>query len=116
MYVVFSGFWYGAVLASCAVSLGAFPYFPFYEIVQEGLLLVLLYTKATDFINLKVFLRTVTVFDQKRKEPKGIRQIDGEGREKGPVIHSGRLVTVAMELQGCGGRHARARTLERLKC
>lgn len=82
MYVVLSGFWCGAVLASCAVSLGAFPYFPLYEIVQEGLLLVLLYTKATDFINLKVFLRTVTVFDQKRKEPKGIRQIDGEGREK----------------------------------
>lgn len=53
-------FWFRVVWLHGAVSLGTFPHFPLYEIVWEGLLLVLFYMKATDFINLKVFIRTVT--------------------------------------------------------
>lgn len=49
-------------------------------------------------MNLKIFYKDSDCFCQK-KEPKGIQQMV---REKGTVIHSGRLGTAAMELQGEG--------------
>lgn len=56
--------------------------------------------KATDFINLEIFIRRVTIFAKKKKrEPKGIQQMVKGGR-KGPEIHSGKLVAVAIDLQG----------------
>lgn len=56
--------------------------------------------KATDFINLEIFIRRVTIFAKKRGgEPKGIQQMV-KGERKGPEIHSGKLVAVAIDLQG----------------
>lgn len=61
--------------------------------------------KATDFINLEIFIRRVTIFAKKKRggEPKGIQQMVKGGR-KGPEIHSGKLVAVAIDLQGEEGQ------------
>lgn len=66
--------------------------------------------KATDFINLEIFIRRVTIFAKKKKKGAKGHPTDGEGREKGARNPFRKAGSCCHRPAGGGeARHARAR-------